>query len=179
MLISHEVALQYQRSHRKHPAQDFAQGIPGTFGHPSGDFPTLSILRGSAVLTLVAGKSLAVLNEYWVLVWSLIIFSNVVDTPYYTTTYFTLRFNGYMQVWNVEPRQFKHTAVQELWSVAIGCSIIFCECVLIYNLTRERERERETETRGHQCRNSIIMLVVFFSIAGSLVYVGAHRIMET
>jgi hypothetical protein len=103
----------------------------------------------------------------------LITFSNVVDTPYCTTTYFTLRSNGYMQLWDMQPDQFKPTAVQELWSVAIGCSVAFCECVLIYNLTRERKAQ------GHQCRISIILLVAFFSITGSLVYVGAHRIMET
>ena len=124
--------LHYQRYHHQSPYQSLVAHHKRT--------PLHSILCVTAVITRILGKIIAVISACWILVWSLLTYTNVMETPYCTTAYFSLRSHGWMRLWNFDPRQFTPTKVEELRCLVFGSFIAYFACVLIFALTGDGKR---------------------------------------
>jgi hypothetical protein len=101
-----------------------------------------TFLCGTAVITRVLGKSIAVINACWILAWSFLTYTNIMETPYCTTAYFSLRSLGWMRLWNFDPQQFTPTKVEELRCLVFGLFIAYFACVLIFALTSDGKTRR-------------------------------------
>jgi hypothetical protein len=167
MLQSHAAVLHYQRYHLKNPEQSLSPGA-GILGHYSQPF-LHSFLCGSAVITRLIGKTLAIVNAGWILAWSFLTYSNVVATPYCTTAYLMMRSHGWMRLWNFESEIFKRDAIHELGTLASASAVAFCAVVLVYFMTSDKKRGR----RGW---NTGLLLVGFLSVLIALSVVGGRYI---
>ncbi|KAF2673541.1 hypothetical protein BT63DRAFT_159514 [Microthyrium microscopicum] len=157
ILAAHGGMLYYQRQHIQNPDHD-----PGSTRH--------TILHSTlciyAVLSNLAGKSIAAVNALWILAWSLLTYTNVMSTPYCTTAYFSLREKGWMHLWNFNPQQFIHPKEQELGGLVFGSIVAYATCVLIFFLTADRMSNT---------RRLVIMLVLvgcFAAAVSGLTYLG-------
>jgi hypothetical protein len=169
MLTSHEIALCYQRYHLLHPQQKLANNSSYVIGRHRATM-YLSILRSVAVIARLSAKLLAVVNASWVLCWSLLSFSSVMDQPYCATAYLTLNRLGWMPLWNARPEYIIPTALEELGSVTAASSVAFCACIIIFNLTQD------TKTTRNRWTVTIALLAGFFTTIGGLVFVGARSL---
>jgi hypothetical protein len=64
------------------------------------------------------------------------------ETPYCTTAYFSLRNDGWMWLWNFDPRQFTSTKIEELRCLLFGTFVAYFACVLMFVLTWDGKRKR-------------------------------------
>jgi hypothetical protein len=138
MLLSHEALLRYQRYHCQNPWEKLSTLRSG---------PRLtsihSIICATAVITRILGKSIAVFNALWILAWSLMTYSNAMETPYCTTAYFSLHDLGWMRLWNFDPEQFIYTKTQELMCLMLGSTVAFFACILTYVMSVDGEKRRK------------------------------------
>ncbi|KAF8847428.1 hypothetical protein BDZ45DRAFT_754920 [Acephala macrosclerotiorum] len=126
--------LHYQRYHQAHPNQPLLAHHKRTRFH--------TFLCVAVVITRILGKVIAVISACWILVWSFLTYTNVMETPYCTTAYFSLQNHGWMRLWNFDPRQFISTRVEELRCLVFGSFIAYFACVLIFALTGNGTRRR-------------------------------------
>ncbi|OCL07000.1 hypothetical protein AOQ84DRAFT_398719 [Glonium stellatum] len=125
MLFSHAALLRYQRQQREAPSMDFRknttgsrslQGYVRTWGH--------SALCGTAVLTPVLGKLVAVLNACWLVLSSLLEYTGVYDRCYCEGNQLGLGEKGWVVLFktDAELAQFATT----LRAGGVAMSIIVC-----------------------------------------------------
>jgi hypothetical protein len=133
-IFSHTSLLHYQRYHNSNPHQSIVAHHKRSLLH--------TFYSTAAVLTRVLGKIIAVINACWILIWSVLTYTNVMETPYCTTAYYTLHNNGWMRLWDFEPAQFTSTKVEELQCLVIGSFIAYFACVGIYALTADGKTKR-------------------------------------
>jgi hypothetical protein len=133
-LLSHTALLHYQRHHREYPYQPILGHYSRTRFH--------TFLCGAAVITRVLGKSIAVISACWILIWSFFTYTNIMETPYCTTAYFSLRKHGWMRLWDFDPKQFTPTKVEELQCLLFGSFVAYFACVLIFALTSDGKTRR-------------------------------------
>ncbi|KUJ15989.1 uncharacterized protein LY89DRAFT_783227 [Mollisia scopiformis] len=164
-LLSHTALLHYQRYHDKFPSQPILDCYKRTYSH--------TFLCGAAVITRVLGKLVAVINACWILVWSFLTYTNVMQTPYCTTAYFSLRNRGWMRLWNFESQQYMAIRIQELQCLVFGTFIAYFACVLISALT-SNEKKR-------QCRWTVtaVLSLAFPTIAILLYSRGVRSVMDS
>jgi hypothetical protein len=127
------------------------------------------MLCGTATVFNVVAKFIAFINACWILIWSLLSYSNVMNVPYCTTTYFTLRNQGWVRLWNFSLNQFEVEAIQELGSLSAASVVAICACILIYNLTSEKPPRYRWRATG-------LFLVGSVTIVTVLTYIGARSI---
>ena len=163
VLLSHGVMLQYQRQLKRSPWINFSKShYRRSIFH--------SILCFAAVFTRLIGKVFAVINGLWILVWSLMTYTNVMETPYCTTAYFSLHKYGWMRLWNFDPHQFVNTKILELGCLVFGSVVGYCACVLIFFMTSDNK------TRKFRCWISTMSLVGFVVIVTVLTDQGVKGI---
>jgi hypothetical protein len=132
--LSHAALLHYQRYHQKYPNRSLLRHYRRTTFH--------TLLCGAAVFTRILGKAIAVISACWIIVWSFLTYTNVMQTPFCTTTYFSLRNDGWMRLWNFDHEQFTTTKVEELRCLVFGSFIGYFACVLIFALSSDWKRKR-------------------------------------
>jgi hypothetical protein len=170
MLLSHAALLHYQRYQSQNPGHRFDQPRRGVVGHFWGRTPCHYLLCGAAVITRILGKLIAVINALWILAWSLMNSSNILDTPYCSATYFTLHNRGWMRLWNFDPQQFATTKVKELGCLVFGSVIVYCACVLIFIMTCEGKSTR------YIYFSAVALLAGFFALVAPLTAYGVRSI---
>ena len=72
--------------------------------------------------------------------------TNVMQTPYCTTAYFSLRNHGWMGSWNFDSGQFTAIKVQELQNVSfwlVHC--VFCLCADLFSDLGREDKTRSME----------------------------------
>jgi hypothetical protein len=163
VILSHGVMLQYQRQLKRNPWINFSKPqYRRSIFH--------STLCFAAVATRLSGKVFAVINGLWILIWSLMTYTNIMETPYCTTAYFSLNRHGWMRLWNFDPRQFVDTKIQELGCLVFGSVIAYCACVLLYFMTSDGKM------RKHRYWISTMLLVGFVVIVAVLTDQGVKGI---
>jgi hypothetical protein len=135
--------LHYQRYHHKYPDQSLLRHHRRTLFH--------TILCGAAIITRILEKAFAVISACWILVWSFLTYTNVMQTPYCTTAYFSLQNHGWMRLWNFDPGQFTTTKVKELRCLVFGSFVGYFACVLIFALTSDWKRKRSQRITAALC----------------------------
>ena len=133
-LFSHAALLHYQRYHHEYPHQSILSHHKRTRYH--------TFLCGAAVTTRILGQLIAVVSACWILVWSFLTYTNVMETPYCTTAYFSLRKLGWMRLWDFDPQQFTSTKVEELQCLVFGSFIAYFAVLLLSALTWDGETKR-------------------------------------
>lgn len=151
-LISHGALLHYQRQHQKDPWYTFSKQRykSRTLFH--------SFLCITAVLTRLTGKFIAVINGLWILAWSLMTYSNIMETPYCTTAYYSLHNHGWMRLWNFDPQQFIDNKIRDLWCLVFGSTVGYCACIVIFVLTSEEKHRKD------RYRFAVVLFVGFVAL---------------
>jgi hypothetical protein len=124
VLFSHAALLHYQCWHSEFPSHTILNHHRRTTFH--------ALLCSGAVITRVLGQVIAVISACWILVWSFLTYTSVMQTPYCTTAYFSLRIHGWMRLWNFNLQQFTPIKVEELRCLVFGSFIAYFACVIIF-----------------------------------------------
>ncbi|RDW85315.1 hypothetical protein BP6252_02905 [Coleophoma cylindrospora] len=161
-ILSHAALLHYQRYHYNNPCQP----IVGYFGRTK----IQTFLCGAAVIARILGKCIAVINAFWILTWSFLTYTNVMETPYCTTAYYSLSSHGWMRLWNFYPWQFLSTKVEELQCLVVGSFIAYFACVLIFSLTLSGKKKR------YQLIIATTLSLGFFILVLPLYFYGVYNI---
>ncbi|OCK74128.1 hypothetical protein K432DRAFT_447470 [Lepidopterella palustris CBS 459.81] len=170
MFFSHAALLHYQRYHHKNPGHNFSKPNPGIIGRYWGRTRYHSMLCGTAVVTRIFGKSIAIVNAFWILAWSLMSYTNVMETPYCTTAYFSLHKHGWMRLWNFDLQEFINTKVQELGCLVFGSVVAYFACVLIFVLTSDER------TKRYRCYSTVVLIIGFLVPIVGLTFYGTRSI---
>lgn len=131
-LLSHAALLHYQQFHKKHPDKSISKDYKRTWFH--------AVLCGAAIVARIFGKVIAFMNACWILIWSFLTYTNVMETPYCTTAYFSLGNRGWMRLWNFDLGLFKDIKIQEVQCLVVGAFVAYFSCVLIFALAWEGKR---------------------------------------
>jgi hypothetical protein len=123
-----------------------------------------TILCGAAVITRILGKSIAVISACWILVWSFLTYTNVMETPYCTTAYYSLRNHGWMRLWDFDPPQFTSTKVEELQCLVFGSFLAYFACVLIFGLTSTKRYRWFIVAALSVCFPALVLPLYFYGV---------------
>jgi hypothetical protein len=124
--LTHTAMLRYQRKRR------------GLF------FRVLSVL---GVITFYLARVLAVLNSIWIVVWSLVRFTNVIQQPYCSTSYIGRREQGYTRLWMFHSAEFRVTRKQEMMLLAASLVVVHTVCIFLGLFASKWGTSRAKETR--------------------------------
>jgi hypothetical protein len=144
-------------------------------------------LAVTAIFTRLMGKAIAVISGFWILAWSLMTYTNVMETAYCTTAEFSLHSHGWMRLWNFDVKQFVDIKVAELWCLVFGAAVAYCACVAIFAMTSEPNPKKDQdlpvmsdrETRDYRYWSVVTLVVGFAALVAVLTHEGIKGIRNT
>ena len=154
-LATHTAMLRYQRNRC------------GAF------FRVLSVL---GVITFYLARFVAVLNSIWIVVWSLIRFTNVIQQPYCSTSYIGRREEGYTRLWRFHGDEFRVTRKQEMILLAVSLVVVHIICIFLGLFTSKWGKSSAKEVQ----RRWIILFIWIATLVTTLsvVFTFAIRSIE-
>ena len=153
--LTHTAMLRYQRNRR-------------------GDLSKVFSILG--VITFYLARLVAVLNSIWIVVWSLIRFTNVIQQPYCSTSYIGRRKRGYTRLWRFHGPEFRVTRKQEMILLAVSLVAVHSICIFLGLFTSKWGKSSAKEVQ----RRWIILFIWIATLVTSLsvVFTFAIRSIE-